>query len=73
MMDNAYEMLEMLGEWTLQPNLTDQQRHFQSGRASGLMEFISHVENIRTRARQVAAARAELARRKLDRELKSRV
>ena len=71
-MDHAHEMLEVVSEGALQPNLTTQQRQFQSGRAFGLLEFISHVESIRARARQVAEARAELARQKLDAELKNR-
>jgi len=71
-MDPAYEMLKAVGEGALQPNLSDQQRQFRSGRAFGLMEFIAHVENILERARQMAKARAELAREKLDRELKAR-
>src|SRR5690349_9497376 len=74
-MDHAHELLEGASEGALQPNLSDQQRQFQSGRAFGLMEFIGHVENIRARARQVAEAQAERARQKcqkLDRELKCR-
>ena len=71
-MDHAYEMPEMVGKGALQPNLSGQQRQFQSGRAFGLMEFINHVENVRARARQVAEAQAEMARQKLDRELKDR-
>lgn len=69
---DQHELLEVTGEGALQPNLTDQQRQFQSGRAFGLMEFIGHVENVRARARQAAEARAEIARQKLDRELKAR-
>ena len=57
---------------TEQPNLTDQQRQFQSGLAFGLLEFISHVKSIRARAREASEARAEAARQKLDRDLKAR-
>ena len=69
-MDHAYEMLEGASEGAVQPNLSVEQRQFQSGRAFGLMEFINHVENIRSRARQVAEAQAEISRQKLNRELK---
>ena len=70
-MDHAHEMLEVVSEGALQPNLTTQQRQFQSGRAFGLLEFMSQWRYSR-RARQVAEARAELARQKLDAELKNR-
>lgn len=63
-------MLEVVGEGAVQPNLSDQQRQFQTGRAFGLMEFISHVESVREQARQAAEARPEIARQKLDRELR---
>src|SRR5579862_3834099 len=63
-MDHAHEMLEALGESALEPNLTDQQRQFQSGRAFELMEFVSHVENIRARARSLAEEQAKMARQK---------
>ena len=71
-MDHAYEMLELNGQAALQPNLTDEQRQFQSGRACGLMEFIGHVESVRERSRQAAEEQAVLARQKLDRELINR-
>ncbi len=71
-MDHAYEILELSGQAALQPNLSDQQRQFQSGRTFGLMEFIGHVESVRALARKVAEEQAKLARQKLDRELKNR-